>query len=119
MVTTYPVLARFMAARWATDAVHVVPVFGENGALLEHAVFDMCFNLPRAFGVWAGKRMKGLLDLWLLAGLVILGIVFGVLREPWHSKAGLNTILAVTAACILPRVLFYPMLKRSRKPPEA
>ena len=28
----YPALARFMAAYWATEAVHVVPVFGERGA---------------------------------------------------------------------------------------
>ena len=46
MVTEYPALARFMAGRWATSAVHVVPVFGEHGALLEHMVFDLFFNVP-------------------------------------------------------------------------
>jgi hypothetical protein len=35
-----------MAGRWAKSIVHVVPVFGESGGLLEHFVFDVFFNLP-------------------------------------------------------------------------
>jgi hypothetical protein len=46
MTYRYPALARFMAAHWATDAVHIVPVFGERGALLEHAIFSLFYNLP-------------------------------------------------------------------------
>jgi len=46
MTYRYPVLARFMAAHWATEAVHVVPVFGEHGALLEHWVFRLFYNWP-------------------------------------------------------------------------
>ncbi|HNR98782.1 MAG TPA: hypothetical protein PKX48_10960 [Planctomycetota bacterium] len=46
MASRYPALARFMAAHWATDAVHLIPVFGERGALLEHAVFGLCYNYP-------------------------------------------------------------------------
>ena len=46
MTYRYPALARFMAAHWATDAVHIVPVFGEAGALLEHWVFCLCYNWP-------------------------------------------------------------------------
>lgn len=46
MTYRYPVLARFMAAHWATDAVHIVPVFGERGALLEHGIFDLFYNWP-------------------------------------------------------------------------
>jgi hypothetical protein len=46
MTHRYPTLARFMAAHWATDAVHVVPVFGEGGALLEHKVFTLFYNIP-------------------------------------------------------------------------
>jgi hypothetical protein len=42
----YPALARFMAAHWATEAVHVIPVFGERGALLEHQVFCLFYNWP-------------------------------------------------------------------------
>ncbi len=50
MATTYPALARFLACRWATDAVHFVPVFGERGALLERLVFDGFFNAPISIG---------------------------------------------------------------------
>jgi hypothetical protein len=46
MAHRYPTLARFMAGHWATEAVHVVPVFGERGALLEHAVFCLFYNRP-------------------------------------------------------------------------
>jgi hypothetical protein len=46
MTYRYPELARFMAAHWATEAVHTVPVFGERGALLEHWVFNLFYNWP-------------------------------------------------------------------------
>ncbi len=46
MAYRYPALARFMAGHWSTEAVHVVPVFGEHGALLEHGVFDLFYNRP-------------------------------------------------------------------------
>ena len=46
MTYRYPVLARFMAAHWATEAAHIVPVFGERGALLEHWVFRLFYNRP-------------------------------------------------------------------------
>ncbi len=46
MAYRYPELARFMASHWATGAVHIVPVFGERGALLEHVVFDLFYNYP-------------------------------------------------------------------------
>lgn len=46
MAYRYPDLARFMAGHWATGAVHIVPVFGERGALLEHFVFDLFYNYP-------------------------------------------------------------------------
>ncbi|MCK4646231.1 MAG: hypothetical protein KAU46_08265 [Candidatus Aminicenantes bacterium] len=46
MAYRYPDLARFMAGHWATGAVHIVPVFGEKGALLEHTVFDLFYNYP-------------------------------------------------------------------------
>jgi len=46
MTYRYPALARFMACHWATEAVHIVPVFGERGALLEHAVFSLFYNWP-------------------------------------------------------------------------
>ncbi len=46
MTYRYPALARFMAGHWATEAVHVVPVFGESGALLEHKIFNLFYNWP-------------------------------------------------------------------------
>ena len=46
MTYRYPVLARFMAGHWATEAVHVVPVFGEGGALMERKTFDLFYNWP-------------------------------------------------------------------------
>jgi hypothetical protein len=46
MTYRYPVLARFMASHWATEMVHIVPVFGESGALLEHFVFRLFYNWP-------------------------------------------------------------------------
>jgi hypothetical protein len=46
MVAHDPALARFLAGRWATSMVRFIPVFGERGALPEHAVFDLFFNVP-------------------------------------------------------------------------
>jgi len=46
MAYRFPELARFMAGRSATSAVHIVPIFGEKGAWLEHAVFDLFYNYP-------------------------------------------------------------------------
>ncbi|MCG8672611.1 MAG: hypothetical protein MI867_24630, partial [Pseudomonadales bacterium] len=54
MTYRYPELARFMAGHWATEAVHVVPVFGEHGALLEHWVFGIFYNWP----LTVRQRMK-------------------------------------------------------------
>ncbi len=56
MVARFPGLARFMAGSWATKAAHVIPVFGEKGALIEHLVWDTFFNLPVSVGSW----VKGL-----------------------------------------------------------
>jgi hypothetical protein len=110
MIAMYPDLARFMGSRWATQAVHVVPVFGERGALLEHALFDLIFNMPRVFGRWARPRIKGLLDVWLLLGLLILVTVFAGCGVVWHSRGGINLLIAFVAIFILPRTLFYPLL---------
>lgn len=54
MAYRYPELARFMASHWATGAVHIVPIFGEKGAWLEHFVFDTFYNLPLTIQ----RRMK-------------------------------------------------------------
>jgi len=54
----YPALARFMASHWATEAVHIVPVFGERGALLEHWVFDLFYNWPLTIRRRMSKRIS-------------------------------------------------------------
>lgn len=54
MTYRYPALARFMAGHWATEAVHVVPVFGERGALLEYKIFGLFYNWPLTIR----RRMK-------------------------------------------------------------
>ncbi len=115
MVTTYPALARFMASRWATNTVRIVPVFGERGALLEHMVFDLFFNVPRVVAQWAKKRAGTLLSAWLLLGVALLVGAFWWLRVPPTSQAGINLILGVTVVCFLPRLLFYPMMRRQRQ----
>jgi hypothetical protein len=74
MVAHDPALARFLAGRWAKNAVGFVPIFGERGGLLEHAVFDLFFNLPlsvkRDFGVrphvWITRAVLAVILLTLL-----------------------------------------------------
>lgn len=58
MTYHYPALARFMAAHWATEAVHIVPVFGERGALLERWVFCLFYNWPLTIRRRMRKRAK-------------------------------------------------------------
>ncbi|MAE71814.1 MAG: hypothetical protein CME06_15255 [Gemmatimonadetes bacterium] len=58
MAQRYPTLARFMAGHWATEAVHVVPVFGEGGALLEHWIFRLFYNWPLTIRRRARQRMQ-------------------------------------------------------------
>jgi len=83
MTYHYPALARFMAAHWATEATHIVPVFGERGALLEHWVFRLFYNLPLTIRRRMHRRaevrqpMKPRywhVGLCALAGALILGI---------------------------------------------
>ena len=77
----YPALARFMAAYWATEAVHVVPVFGERGALLEHGIFRLFYNWPLTIRRRMTERAKirAMMEprYWhmILCGLVALGIL--------------------------------------------
>jgi hypothetical protein len=90
MTYRYPALARFMAAHWATDAVHIVPVFGERGALLEHGVFSLFYNRPLTIRRRIKKRseLRALLPprywhivLCSIAGAGILGMAdFAYLR---------------------------------------
>jgi len=58
MTYHYPALARFMATHWATEAVYIVPVFGERGALLEHGVFCLFYNRPLTIRSRMRKRAE-------------------------------------------------------------
>jgi hypothetical protein len=106
MAYRYPTLARFMAVHWATGAVPIVPVFGEQGALLEHAVFRTFYNWPLTIRRRMQSRMQRLAHqparLWHIAplaataALVLYGIdatgmrIFGVLPsfdDVWWATA--------------------------------
>lgn len=108
MTTTYPHLARFLVSRRATALVHIIPVFGEHGALLEHWVFDLFFNVPQIMG----RHVKGLLTLWMLLGMaVILPLLFVVTLKGW-----VGLMIALIAVFICPRAVFYPILSRRSLP---
>ncbi len=85
MAYRFPELARFMAAHWATEAVHIIPVFGERGAWLEHAVFDAFYNYPLSLGIRIRKRD----DLaaankprwWAVPATAIIGALFVTLAD--------------------------------------
>ncbi|MHC4114077.1 MAG: hypothetical protein ACYSSL_01960 [Planctomycetota bacterium] len=81
MTYRYPALARFMAAHWATEAVHIVPVFGEQGALLEHWVFCLFYNWPLTIRRRMRKRA---------------GLRADVKPRYWHIS-----LIAIVAAFIL------------------
>mgnify|MGYP006971789518 FL=1 len=117
MTTTYPSLARFLAGRWATRAVHIIPVFGEKGALFEHWVFDAFFNLPRIFARWAKPRLSFLLTAWAALGISLAARTFQLFDVPLHgedARYGINLIIATVCVFVLPRALFYPLLARKR-----
>lgn len=115
MTTTYPHLARFMASRWATNMVHIIPVFGEKGALLEHWIFDSFFNRPQKFAKWAAPRMRWLFDGWMIFGITLTILSFCLWPlELTPLKPQVNVLISATVLFILPRTLFYPLIKRKK-----
>ena len=104
MAYRYPALARFMAGHWATGAAHVVPVFGEHGAVLEHAVFSKFYNAPLTIR----RRMKAVtkhrktlpLRRWHVLPVAAAGIGLFVLTEwiclrIWGSLPGIMDLWGV------------------------
>ncbi|MCK5269558.1 MAG: hypothetical protein KAJ46_02185 [Sedimentisphaerales bacterium] len=94
MAYHYPVLARFMAGHWATGAVHIVPVFGEKGALMEHGVFALFYNLPltirRRMGCRAEKRATLKPRCWHLIPCAIAGAaLFAVADQLYLQSEGI------------------------------
>jgi hypothetical protein len=93
MTYRYPVLARFMAGHWATEAVHFVPVFGERGALLEHRVFCLFYNWPLTIRrrMRERSRMRAAMKprYWHIVPVAIGGsIIFGLADFIYIWKLG-------------------------------
>jgi len=107
MTTTYPHLARFLVSRRATALVHIIPVFGEHGALMEHWVFDLFFNVPQIMG----RHIKGLLTAWMLLGLAV---IVPALFYAESTKAVVGLSIALVAVFLCPRVVFFPLLQRGK-----
>ena len=93
MTYRYPALARFMAAHWATEAVHHVAVFGESGALLEHWVFRLFYNWPltirRRMSKRAQMRAKLVPRYWHVGLCVVIAAgIFGLADFAYLSDTG-------------------------------
>jgi hypothetical protein len=88
MTYRYPALARFMAAHWATDAVHIVPVFGERGALFEHAIFCIFYNWPltirRRMQARASLREKLAVRYWHILPIAAAASMVLKFFVQWH-----------------------------------
>ncbi|MBN2164390.1 MAG: hypothetical protein JXR25_14640 [Pontiellaceae bacterium] len=108
MTTTYPHLARFLVSRRATAFVHIIPVFGEHGALLEHWVFDLFFNVPQIMG----RHIRGILTTWMLLGIAVLGPLLAFAET---SKGIVGLSIALVAVFLCPRLVFYPILSRKKQ----
>lgn len=93
MTYHYPTLSRFMAGHWATEAVHVVPVFGERGALLEHWVYCLFYNWPLTIRRRMQKRAEirsSMESRYWHIGLyaAITAVLFGVVDWIYFNKLG-------------------------------
>ena len=91
MVKEFPTLSRFMAGRWATKITSIIPVFGESGALLEHWVFDLFFNVPltvkRRFEEMKSRSWHyGHVAAALLIAFIVQGLVLPCLCELGVAK---------------------------------
>jgi hypothetical protein len=102
MVRQYPALSRLMAGRWAKSMVHIVPVFGESGGLLEHAVFDLFFNLPlsikRAFKANPLRWAVGT----AVATSVLVACLLGGVARLWEWNQPELALEGVRVASITP-----------------
>jgi len=112
MAAAYPALSNLMAARRVTAAARFVPVFGERGALFEHLVFDLTFNLPRTLIRVCRPHAGLLLSVWMVVGLVLWAVVWAVRHPPLTSRFGLNFTLIVLVLFVFPRLVFWPLLRR-------
>jgi hypothetical protein len=130
MAYRYPAMARFMAAHWATDAVHIVPVFGERGALFEHSIFCLFYNWPltirrkmqarAAFRENLPQRFWYIIPVSILVSIalapfanhlkpaaVIAAILCGALTTIYCGSAPLLKRVSAAAVCGLLTAIFY------------
>jgi len=115
MTYRYPALARFMAGHWATGAAHVVPVFGEHGALLEHAVFGRFYNTPltirrRMTTIFEHRKTLAVRS-WHVMPVAVMGVglfaisewaclqIWGALPSLWNLWAVLIVLPMLIGAC--------------------
>jgi hypothetical protein len=107
----YPALARFMAAYWATEAVHVVPIFGERGALLEHGIFRLFYNWPLTIRrrIIERARIRAMMKprYWhiFLCGLAALGILIFTDYSFVKSTGGLPAVKEIWLIGLLVPIL--------------
>jgi hypothetical protein len=93
MAYRYPVLARFMAGHWANETVHIVPVFGEGGALLEHWVFCLFYNWPLTIRHRIKKRIQFRASLkkrfWHIGVCAVVAtVIFGLVDVAYLKYSG-------------------------------
>jgi hypothetical protein len=104
MVKEFPTLSRFMAGRWATRMAGIIPVFGEKGALIEHWVFDMFFNVPLTLKRWLDRLKpepwhRGQVVLALAVAVGLQWLCFS--GDPFIGAGQLIVALALDAAIVL------------------
>jgi hypothetical protein len=110
MAYSYPALARFMAVYWATGAVHAVPVFGEKGALLEHWVFSLFYNLPltmrRRIRERAARRSGIAPRAWHIGPVLAASSIVSSIVDCWfiHAYSRLPRAGELAPMAVLPLV---------------
>jgi Na+/proline symporter len=90
MAYRYPALARFMSGHWATEAVHIVPVFGERGALFEHVIYNLFYNWPLTIRRRVSGRTRRRAEMkprtWHFTLCVIIGTAIFSLADFSYSR---------------------------------
>jgi hypothetical protein len=107
MTYRYPAISRFMASHFATEIVHIVPVFGERGALLEHWVFCLFYNWPltirRRMAARAELRRSLPVRYWHISLCALsAAAVFALIDWIWFRHGGsVPTLRSIWYATIL------------------
>ena len=107
MTYRYPALARFMAGHWATGAVHVVPVFGERGALLEHKIFNLFYNWPLTIRYRMRQRSQARVAMqpryWHIVLCAIAAVALFVMVDYYymHQSGSLPDLRQIWAAALM------------------